>query len=121
MKSQEMKAKTKRKYIGKAEGDALVEWLNDNEHRNAGKQVMHLMRDLEMLDQEFDKESRLLWDKKFVEARRSATGKATIGTKDLRINRKYKQIARSVDRLLARCSMRPRLTHHGRRMLHKGT
>lgn len=77
---------------------------------------MQLVNDFNRLDQAKRDDDRRLIDRKFTEAMRSASRKATIHLSELQPGRDYTNIARRADLLLSRCSMRPRLISHGTTM-----
>src|SRR5882724_10338733 len=111
-----MRRHRKHEFVGGAEGTALTDWLNHWKTKEVGRQVTQLVKELNQLEGARRVEDERLIARRFAEAAASKSRKATISTSDLHPSLPYRKIVFRVDRMLSRCSMRPRLFEHGRSM-----
>src|SRR6266404_1861655 len=109
-----MRQHKKHRFVGEPEGTALTDWLNHWKTKEAGRRVTQLVDELKLLEGARHVDDERLIARRFAEAAASKSRKATISTSDLHPSLPYRKIVFRVDRMLSRCSMRPRLFEHGR-------
>ena len=102
------------RFVGQKEGEALANWLNHWQNKRNGKIVVQLVDDFHELELSRSTFLGRLFRRKLNESRSSGSARVMVRTDDLRPDPDYLKIARRVDRLLARCYMRPRLFEHGK-------
>jgi hypothetical protein len=102
------------RFVGQVEGDALSGWLNRWQNKKAGRIVVQLVDDFNQLELSRGTFLDRLLRRKLNESRSSGSAKVIARADDFRPDANYLKFARRVDRMLAKCSMRPRLFTHGK-------
>jgi hypothetical protein len=111
-----MRQHRKHRFVGEPEGTALTDWLNHWKTKEAGRRITQLVNELKLLKAARHVDDEQLRARMFAEAAASPSRKAVIRASDLHPSDSYRKIVLRVDRMLSRCSMRPRLFEHGRIM-----
>jgi hypothetical protein len=102
----------KHQFIGEEQGKSLAEWLNQKGQRAEREKVIALIAAIRDLDIAIGQDVYSAIGRAAEEMGGPGKKSFRLGSR-LPVSRPYLKMLRRVDRLLADCWMRPRLTEHG--------